>query len=152
MGYDARIVIPGYRQALAAAATVGLRWLEPVLTIEAGGIDHRLGIAEAMVEGCRCTSLAVMSCMIVKVFTDQVRPWLMKTTTVLCRIRQSSLGVTWSAIHWRPEILHAHDWQAALVPVLWEAGFSMIYPMQRPLLSIHNMQRIKAFSHPQHYV
>ena len=46
---EARVCVPGYRQALAAAEEYGIHWWGAALTIEAGGTDHLLALPKSLV-------------------------------------------------------------------------------------------------------
>lgn len=48
-----------------------------------------------------------------------------------------------AAMNWldfRPEILHCHDWQAALVPIWLNAEFRSCFPDTRTVFTIHNVE------------
>lgn len=48
-----------------------------------------------------------------------------------------------AAINWlelRPEILHCHDWQSALVPIYLEAEFRNCLPNTKTVFTIHNVE------------
>ncbi|MBO4419141.1 MAG: glycogen synthase [Oscillospiraceae bacterium] len=44
------------------------------------------------------------------------------------------------ALELRPEILHCHDWQSALVPIFLEAEFRPSFPETRTVFTIHNVE------------
>jgi starch synthase len=139
LGCDARVVIPGYRKAIAAAEALGLEWLDTVLTIEASGWDHRVGIGVVEVSGLPIYLLACDELYgrdglygpdATVAYEDNDRRYAVFTKAALALP---------GAIQWQPDILHAHDWQAGLVPVLWEAGYQGVLPHAKPVFSIHNM-------------
>ena len=43
-------------------------------------------------------------------------------------------------LDFRPEILHCHDWQAALAPVYLDAEFRTCFPETRTVFTIHNVE------------
>ena len=51
LGCDARVAIPGYRSAIAAAQQFGVSWFEQPMIIESGGVDHRIHVGTTVVEG-----------------------------------------------------------------------------------------------------
>ena len=138
-GHDARVVIPGYRSAIAAAADYNLKWLAGAMTIEAGGVEHQVGV------GC-CTvdtvTVYLLACNELfdrdgiygpapgVDFDDNARRYSVfsKAALALCQF-----------IEWTPHIVHAHDWQAGLVPVLLQRGFLNDLPATRSVFTIHNI-------------
>ena len=44
------------------------------------------------------------------------------------------------ALELRPEIIHCHDWQSALVPVFLEAEYRSDFPEARTVFTIHNVE------------
>ena len=51
LGHDARLAIPCYRSAYLEADRRKTRWLPTPMVIEAGGVDHRVGIGVCDVDG-----------------------------------------------------------------------------------------------------
>ncbi len=51
---------------------------------------------------------------------------------------RGALGAA-QALDWRPDVIHAHDWQAALAPVLVREGEGGQEPAPVTVLTIHNM-------------
>ena len=43
-------------------------------------------------------------------------------------------------INLRPEIMHCHDWQTALVPIFLEAEYRQRFPSSRTVFTIHNVE------------
>lgn len=41
---------------------------------------------------------------------------------------------------WTPDVIHAHDWQTALVPVYLKTEFSDVYPKTKSVFTIHNIE------------
>ncbi|MFW5752586.1 MAG: glycogen synthase GlgA [Planctomycetota bacterium] len=136
---DARVVIPGYRQALRVAEEHGLEWLDGVLVIEAGGIDHRVGIGRVTVGHVTCYLLACNELYDREglygptpgsAFEDNARRF-----AVLCK---AALALP-RFLEWIPHIVHAHDWQAGFVPALLQRGFARVLPATRCVFTIHNV-------------
>lgn len=44
------------------------------------------------------------------------------------------------ALELRPEIIHCHDWQSALIPVFLEAEYRSSFPETRTVFTIHNVE------------
>jgi starch synthase len=52
---------------------------------------------------------------------------------------RAALGAA-QALDWRPDVIHAHDWQGALAPVLVTGGYDRAWtPPPATVLTIHNM-------------
>ena len=45
-----------------------------------------------------------------------------------------------AALELRPEIIHCHDWQSAMIPVYLEAEFRPSFPEARTVFTIHNVE------------
>ena len=138
---------PGYRQALAAAEEYGIHWWGDALTIEAGGTDHRVGVAEVKIgtvtyyllacdelfgrDGCYGPTPS-------SDYEDNARRFSVfaKASLALPRF-----------IGWTPHVIHAHDWQAGLVPALLERGWGRDLPATRSVFTIHNIAYQGAFWH-----
>jgi len=43
-------------------------------------------------------------------------------------------------LDFRPEILHCHDWQASLIPLLFHSSFEDRFPGMKTVLTIHNLE------------
>ena len=43
-------------------------------------------------------------------------------------------------IEFRPEIMHCHDWQAALIPLLYHGFYEDKFPGMKTVLTIHNLE------------
>lgn len=146
-GADARVVLPGYRAALAQAAKLGLRWREGGLTIEAGGRDHRLGVGEVKHRGVIWYLLAndelytrdgLYGPASGVDYDDNARRYAVFAKAALALPRY---------LDWVPHVVHAHDWQAGLIPALLQRGFLNDLPATRSVFSIHNMAYQGAFWH-----
>lgn len=139
MGADARVAIPGYQRALHSAGLRGMRWLPSAMTIEAGGIDHRVGVGEVVIDGVTVWLLAcnelfgrdgIYGPSQAADYDDNTRRFAVFNKAAL-----ALAGLT----GWQPHIVHAHDWQAGLVAPLLERGFCRTMPATRSVLSIHNL-------------
>lgn len=139
LGHDARVVIPCYRRAYLEADRRKARWLPTPMVIEAGGVDHRVGIAEVDVDGMRVYLLAcnelydrdgLYGPSQAQEYEDNARRF-----AVLSKAALALPG----AIDWTPHVIHAHDWQAGLVPVLLQRGFCHALPATRSVFTIHNI-------------
>jgi starch synthase len=146
-GHDVRVVIPGFRQALATAAKHGLTWLPDALTIEAGGVDHYVGVGVVEWRGVKVYLLAcnelydrpgVYGPSPSQDYDDNARRF-----SVFCKAALALPGM----LAWKPHIIHAHDWQAALIPALRMRGFHRTLPGTRTVFSIHNIAYQGAFWH-----
>jgi starch synthase len=56
------------------------------------------------------------------------------------------------AAGFRPDIVHAHDWQAALLPVLLKTGTDDFFRDTRSVLTVHNIAYQGQFPHKQYGV
>ncbi len=146
-GLDARVVIPGYRTALAAAQQRNLRWLPGNLTIEAGGLEHHLGVGEVIIDGVRFYILAcnelydregIYGPTAGSDYEDNPRRY-----AVFCKAVLALPGF----LRWKPHIIHAHDWQTGLLPALLQRGYLGSLPATRTVFSIHNIAYQGAFWH-----
>jgi len=136
---DARLVIPGYRAALESARGHGLEWMQDDLLIEAGGIEHRVGVGVCEVRGVRCYLLACNELYDRDGiygpgpgidYDDNARRF-----AVFCK---AALALP-RFVGWIPHVMHAHDWQAGLIPPLLERGFLHDMPATRSVFTIHNL-------------
>ncbi|MEK7413585.1 MAG: glycogen synthase GlgA, partial [Planctomycetota bacterium] len=145
LGHDARLAIPCYRRAYLEADRRKVSWLPQAMTIEAGGVDHRVGIGEVIVDGVPVYLLAcnelfdrdgIYGPTQSQEYEDNVRRF-----SVLSKAALALPG----AIDWMPHIVHAHDWQTGLVPVLLQRGFNRALPATRSVFTIHNIAYQGAF-------
>lgn len=147
-GVDARVVLPGYAQALhVAGSKYGLQWLPGAMVIESGGVEHRVGVGIACVAGVTCYILGcdelyhrdgIYGPSGGVDYDDNPRRF-----SVFCK---AALALP-RFIDWIPHIMHAHDWQAGLVPPLLERGFLHDLPATRSVFTIHNIAYQGAFWH-----
>lgn len=147
MGHDVRVVIPGYRKAIAAAQKLGLTWGEHAMTIEAGGVDHRLGVGTVEIGGVPVHLLAcnelfdrdgIYGPSPSNDYDDNARRFAVFSKGALAL--PGYLG-------WTPHVVHAHDWQTGLIPPLLERGFNQVLPATRSVFTIHNIAYQGAFWH-----
>jgi starch synthase len=127
-GVDVRTLLPGYRDVLAGVAAA-----QPVSTLDALGYECRL---------LEAGPLLVLDCPQLYARdggpyqTHDGRDWddnalrfgLLSKTAAL-------LGTARSPLAWRPDVVHCHDWPAALAPVY------LHFEAQRAasLMTIHNL-------------
>ncbi|MFM2089770.1 MAG: hypothetical protein RLZZ127_259 [Planctomycetota bacterium] len=145
-GHDARIAIPGYRKAIREAEKHGLQWLPTPMTIEAGGIDHKIGIGVLTWQGVTTYLLACNELFdrdglygpgAGSDYEDNCRRYSVFSKAVLALP---------GAVNWIPHIVHAHDWQTGLIPVLLQRGFGRVLPATRSVFTIHNIAYQGAFA------
>src|SRR4051812_48207154 len=148
-GHDARVVIPGYRSAIEAAQKLkgGVSWSETPLIIEAGGIDHRVGVGTTMVDGVPvyllgCNELydrdGIYGPSPSNDYDDNARRYSV--------FAKASLALS-GLLRWTPQVVHAHDWQAGMIPALLQRGFNRVLPATRSIFTIHNIAYQGAFWH-----
>lgn len=146
-GNDARVCIPGYRKALQAAEAFGIHWWPDAMTIEAGGTDHRVGVAEVKIDSVTYYLLACDELFgrdgcygptPTSDYEDNARRFSV--------FAKASLALS-QFIGWTPHVIHAHDWQAGLVPALLERGWGRDLPATRSVFTIHNIAYQGAFWH-----
>ena len=148
MGHDVKVVIPGYRKALAAAGKRGITWAAVPMTIEVGGIDHQVGIGTVVmapgftVHLLACNELfdrdGIYGPSPSQDYDDNARRF-----AVFCKAALALPG----ALGWAPHVVHGHDWQAGLVPALLERGYGNVLPATRSVFSIHNIAYQGQFWH-----
>jgi starch synthase len=146
-GIDAQVAIPGYRRAVAAAERFGLTWHHGAMTIEAGGVDHYVGVGTVTIDGVKVHLLAcnelfdrdgVYGPTPANDYEDNARRFAV--------FSKAALALP-GFLKWIPHVVHAHDWQAGLVPALLERGFNQALPATRSVLSVHNIAYQGAFWH-----
>ncbi len=147
MGHDVRVVIPGYRKAIAAAEKLGLTWGAHSMTIESGGVDHRLGVGTVEIGGVPVHLLAcnelfdrdgIYGPSASNDYQDNARRFAV--------FSKGALALP-GYLNWTPHVVHAHDWQTGLIPALLERGFNQALPATRSLFTIHNIAYQGAFWH-----
>ena len=147
LGQDVRVAIPGYRQAIQAAQKFGISWGEHPMVIEAGGVDHRIHVGTTVIDGLPIHLLAASELFDrdgiygpspSNDYDDNARRY-----SVFCKAVLALPGY----LGWIPHVVHAHDWQAGLIPALLERGFLDVLPATRSVFSIHNIAYQGAFWH-----
>lgn len=145
LGHDARVCLPCYRKTYLEAERLGATWLSTPMVIESGGVDHKVGIAEVRLDGMPVYLLAcnelydrdgLYGPTQAQEYEDNARRF-----AVLSKAALALPG----AIGWTPHIIHAHDWQTGLVPVLLQRGFCKALPATRSVFTIHNIAFQGAF-------
>ena len=144
---EARVCIPGYRKALQAAEQYGIHWWSDAMTIESGGIDHRVGIAEVQIG---TVTYYLLACD--ELFGRDGCYGPTPTSDYEDNARRFSVFAKAALalpqlIGWVPHVIHAHDWQAGLVPALLERGWGRDLPATRSVFTIHNIAYQGAFWH-----
>ncbi|MCG6937345.1 MAG: glycogen synthase GlgA [Gammaproteobacteria bacterium] len=146
LGDDVRLVLPAYRDVLAAVDSikeVGYRDLPGI------GVTHRVRILRAHQEelGDYLYLIDVPT-----LFDRPGNPYVhsdgfnwpdnAERFTVFSRaVAYLAKGVPGS--HWIPDVVHCHDWQTGMVP----AFISMTYPRPKTVFTIHNLAYDGHFSH-----
>lgn len=138
-GHDVRVAIPCYKKSYLVAERLGVTWLAAPLVIEAGGVDHLVGVGVVRHQGVTVYLLAcnelydrdgIYGPSPNHDYEDNARRF-----AVLAKAALALPG----AVGWKPHVVHAHDWQAGLVPVLLERGYNRVLPATRSVFSIHNI-------------
>jgi starch synthase len=134
LGLDARVLLPGYPAVLAANATAS----------KLGSVTA-LGNEVRLLEGALPTGVPLLILDCPALFArgggpyqaDDGSDWADNATRfgVLSRVA-ALLGSARSPIDWRADVVHAHDWPAALAPVYlhFDKG-----PHAASLITIHNL-------------
>ncbi len=146
-GHDARVVIPAYRQAVREADKRGITWGAVPMTIEVGGVDHSVGVGTVEINGLTvhlvaCNELfdrdGIYGPNPSNDYDDNARRF-----AVFCKAALALPGY----LGWIPHVIHAHDWEAGLIPALLERGYNQVLPATRSVFSIHNIAYQGAFWH-----
>ncbi len=146
-GLDVRVAIPGYRRALQEAERRGVSWGQGAMIIEVGGVDHHVGVGTVTLDGVQVHLLAcnelfdrdgVYGPNSSNDYDDNCRRF-----SVFAKACLALPGF----VKWKPHVVHAHDWQAGLIPALLERGFQRDLPGARSVFSIHNIAYQGAFWH-----
>lgn len=146
-GMDARVAIPGYRKAIAAAQKHGLTWSPSPMTIEVGGVDHQVGIGTVRIGGVIVYLLACNECFDRDgIYGPTPNNDYEDNPRRFALFSKAALALP-GALGWKPHILHCHDWQTGLIPALRERGFTQALPATRTVFSIHNIAYQGAFWH-----
>ncbi len=138
LGHDVRVFLPLYPRVRDAAtdlrAEEGLRDLPMSL----GPAHYRYGISSATLPGSdlrvflvECPELFGRPSIYTNDADEPLRFLLLQRAAI----------ETCQRMGWGPDVFHANDWQAALVPLLLRTryGWDRLFAGSRTLLSIHNL-------------
>ena len=146
LGDDVRLVLPAYRDVLAAVDSLKeLGYWD----LPGAGITHRVRILQAHHEGL-ADYLYLID--VPSLFDRAGNPYVhsdgfnwpdnAERFTVFSRaVAQMAKGIP--GTDWTPDVVHCHDWQSGLVP----AFLSMSHPRPKTVFTIHNLAYDGHFSH-----
>jgi starch synthase len=119
-GHDVRVVLPRYAHLPVGGAAVTAR--------DTAGREHRFSVARSTGLAPKVYLLDLEGLTGDAVYTGDARD--------AGRFLHLCSGATAlpSALGWRPDVIHCHDWHAALVPVLLEGS-----PRPASILTLHNV-------------
>lgn len=135
-GADVRLLLPAYRDAITRAGK-----LKKVASLHVAGLEAPVKILEGRLPG---TSLIVWLADFPPAYDRAGNPYLdshgqpwpdnAMRFALLAHVA-TSLALGHSRIKWRPDVVHCHDWQTGLVPVL------LAQKKTRPatVFTIHNL-------------
>jgi len=141
---DVRLLIPAYRDAMTRTEKVKI-----IATLDIVGLDSPVNILETILPG---TSVITWLADFPKAYDrpgnpyldPQGQPWPDNAMrfALLAHVG-AALALGHSRIKWRPDVIHCHDWQTGLVPVLLAREES------RPatIFTIHNLAYQGLFPH-----
>ncbi len=133
---DVRLLLPGYRDAMAHAGR-----LKPVATLAIPGLGSPVKILEGKLPG---TSVVTWLVDFPPAYDRPGNPYLdprgqpwtdnAMRYTLLAHV-STALALGCTELKWHPDVVHCHDWQTGLVPVL------LAREKSRPatLFTIHNL-------------
>ena len=140
-GHDARIIVPAYNTKLEDAG-------EPVCTLD---IEMLNGIEKIQITQ-KNVGKAIYYFVCHTVFNDRKGIYGDTSFTpysdnffryaLLCK---ASLQLC-EALNWRPDILHAHDWTAGLVPYFLKVNRNQFFMGTQTVFTIHNLAYQGTFS------
>lgn len=116
---------PAYRTELLAEFSVGLGWRRQYAGL------HRLQTGQANPEIYLVDNAYYFDRPSLYGYWDDAERFAFFSKAVL-----DALAV----LHWQPEILHAHDWQAAAAMIFLQAWYRGVFPGLRSVLTIHNIE------------
>jgi starch synthase len=129
-GHDVRVFIPLYDTIdLGNLALESVTTLEVPLGADRYPVEIVRAAAAPPVYFVRCRALYGRG----RIYTsdpDEHRRFLALSYAALLACR---------AIGFAPDVVHAHDWQAALLPMIVKTVFAAAFPTARTLLTIHNL-------------
>jgi starch synthase len=144
LGVDVRLLLPGYREALARAGK-----LKTVARLRVPGMDSEIVLREGRMPGTPVKAWLIDH----PPYYDRPgnpyldpdgHPWPdnAERYALLSRVA-CELALGRGSLKWRPDIVHCHDWQAGLVPAL------LVREPQRPatIFTIHNLSYQGLFSY-----
>jgi starch synthase len=135
LGHDARLLIPGYPAVLHAFGDA-----EPI-----GAIDAVAGLPAARILASRLGDVTVYVVACNDLYDRPAGPYQdehgidwpdnARRFALLSRVG-AAIGSAADVVGWKPDVVHAHDWQAGLAPAYlqWSAG-----PRAASLITIHNL-------------
>lgn len=146
LGDDVRLVLPAYRDVLAAVDSLKeLGYWD----LPGAGVTHRVRVLQAHHEGL-ADYLYLID--VPSLFDRAGNPYVhsdgfnwpdnAERFTLFSRaVAQLAKGIP--GTDWRPDVVHSHDWQTGLVP----AFLSMSHPRPKTVFTIHNLAYDGHFSH-----
>jgi len=120
-GHDVRVLLPRYAHLPGAGAT-----LRP---LRAG--RHRFGEIQTVVGDRAAPRVYLLE--LGELTADTIYTADARDAGRFIRLASAALELP-AALKWRPDVLHCHDWHAALTPVLNRAA-----PVARTVLTLHNV-------------
>ena len=144
LGADVRLLLPAYRDAVACAGQ-----LKIVATLTVPGLDSPVKVLEGLLPG---TSLIVWLVDFAPAYNRPGNPYLNPhgqpwpdnaMRFALLAQAAAMLACGRAELKWRADVVHCHDWQTGLVPVL------LAREKSRPatLFTIHNLSYQGLFPH-----
>ena len=136
LGHDVRVFVPLYAKSREKAKP--LSWVFPELSVELGGLRVRFGIATCHFPG---TDVPCYFVVCPELFD---RPSIYTTDPDehlrFCVLSWAALK-TCQAWGWPPEIVHAHDWQTALMPLIVKTAlrWDRLFDRTKTVFTIHNI-------------
>jgi len=123
-GHDVRVLLPRYAHLPGAGATLR--------RLTAG--SHRFGEIETAAADRPAPRVYLLE--LDELTADSIYTADARDAGRFIRLAAAALELP-AALNWRPDILHCHDWHAALTPVLNRAGSGA--PVAPTVLTLHNV-------------
>jgi starch synthase len=147
-GADVRVVLPAYRQVLEQIDQFHIAgWLQ----VKGAGRVHEVRILET---SDRHLGVPLLLVDVPTLFDRPGNPYLhpdgynwhdnAERFTVFSRA-VAQLSSRMEMLHWKPEVVHCHDWQTGLVPAL----MSLEAESTASIYTIHNLSYAGVFSHEE---
>lgn len=135
-GCEVRVILP-YYSCIPEKFKTGMKWKGSfMMDLCQGGQSYFVGIMETEIDG------VVYDLIDNREFFDWGNPYtgLWEDIPKYCYFSKASLAIL-NYLGWTPDVVHCHDWQAALVPVYLRTSFA-ITPVgrARSVLTIHNLR------------